>query len=182
MKRYFILLVLVLPLLIRCEKDKEKEEEINFDYSLVDLVNEYREGKGLDAIPVSKSLMKVALMHVEDLDANYEFGTNACSLHSWSDKGNWSSCCYTTDHAEKECMWDKPRELTTYTGNGYEIAAYASDEITIQQALNVWAASEEHKNVLENLGVWHVDWKAVGAARKGNYAVVWFGNEEDTIE
>ena len=50
-----------------------------------------------------------------------------CNLHSWSDKGPWSACCYTPDHAQAQCMWDKPSELTNYPGNGYEISAAGYD-------------------------------------------------------
>jgi hypothetical protein len=54
-----------------------------------------------------------------------------CNMHSWSDKGFnvWNSCCYTSDHAEAECMWDKPREITfgSFTGFGYENAAKSGE-------------------------------------------------------
>ena len=65
--------------------------------------------------------MYVAEAHVQDLSYNQPVG-GQCNMHSWSDRGSWSGCCYTDDHAASQCMWDKPRELTRYPGNGFEIA------------------------------------------------------------
>ena len=35
-----------------------------------------------------------------------------CNTHSWSANARWSACCYTRDHAQARCMWDKPREIS----------------------------------------------------------------------
>jgi hypothetical protein len=88
---------------------------------LYDILMQYRKEKGLPAIPLSPSLTTVAQAHVKDLVNNKPDNEN-CNAHSWSAKGKWSPCCYTPNHAESKCMWSKPKELTTYTGNGYEIA------------------------------------------------------------
>jgi hypothetical protein len=108
------------------------------EQKLYDLIMDYRKGKGLPSIPFSCSLTKVAQAHVKDLHLNKP-DQNTCNMHSWSSKGSWSSCCYTDDHAEAECMWDKPREMTDYEGNGYEIAfgSYGMDA-TAYMALSVW--------------------------------------------
>lgn len=88
---------------------------------LIDLVNAYRGEHGLPAIPASSSLCTVGQTHVEDLKTNAPHTQpGGCNLHSWSDAGTWTPCCYTPDHAQAQCMWNKPRELTVYPGNGYE--------------------------------------------------------------
>jgi hypothetical protein len=150
------------------------------DGTLFGEINAYRVQKGLQEIPMSKSLTKVAETHVKDLVENQPV-KGKCNMHSWSDKGNWTVCCYTDDHAAAACMWSKPRELTTYKGNGYEIAAWYSIDITPEMALKLWKGSTGHNNVILNKDIWKdLEWKAMGAAIYKGYAVVWFGEETDT--
>ena len=147
---------------------------------LADLVNRYRVRSGLEKIPVSVSLTRVAEAHVLDLESNSPGGD--CDLHSWSDKGEWSACCYTSDHAKSRCMWDKPKEITQqrYNGNGYEVAAFSSGAMTAEGALDIWKESSDHQDVILNRGIWAENsWQALGAAVSAHYAVVWFGHEID---
>ena len=146
---------------------------------LYTIVMQYRKEKGLPAIPVSKSLNIVAKTHVIDLFNNKPTSEN-CNEHSWSSNGKWSSCCYTSDHAKAKCMWDKPRELTKYKGNGYEIAYWNSDEANAENALSGWKESPGHNAVIINKGVWKQQWNAIGIGIYRNYAVIWFGNESDS--
>jgi uncharacterized protein YkwD len=144
---------------------------------LYSLIMEYRNEKGLPRIALSKSLTKVAQIHVKDLNENFKEST-ICNMHSWSNKGNWTACCYTSDHAQAQCMWNKPRELTTYRGNGYEIS-YGSwgAPVNAQGALAGWKSSSGHNAVIINSGIWKDDWNAIGIGLSGGYAVVWFGKE-----
>jgi len=145
---------------------------------LYDLIMEYRKTKGLPVIPYSKSLSKVAKIHVRDLQASPPSGR--CNMHSWSGGGPWSAGCYTPDHALAKIMWDKPRELTRYAGDGFEIAAAYSARMTADVALSCWQGSQPHNNVILNRGMWDdVEWKAIGIGICGNYSVVWFGKETD---
>ncbi|HLO90499.1 MAG TPA: CAP domain-containing protein [Lentimicrobium sp.] len=154
------------------------------EVKLASLINEYRKTKKLPAIPLSASLSYVARLHVQDLENNFKSGSR-CNLHSWSDKGNWSSCCYTDDHKRAACMWDKPRELTGYKGDGYEIAYfsnfdYASDDEFVEDALKGWKSSRGHNEIIINAGKWlTAEWKAMGVAVYGDYTVVWFGEISD---
>ena len=100
-------------------------------------------------------------------------------MHSWSKKGKWEVCCYTDDHAKAQCMWNKPRELTRYKGNGYEIAAGMGNA---QDALDGWKHSVHHNNVIINKDIWKTKWEAIGIGIYGNYAVVWFGHETDVAK
>ncbi|MEK8020269.1 MAG: PKD domain-containing protein [Candidatus Parabeggiatoa sp.] len=149
---------------------------------LYELVNAYRAENGLPAIPFSNSLTYVAQTHVKDLQNHPPSGT--CNMHSWSSNGAWSSCCYTSDHAQAQCMWDKPRELTPYPGNGYENAYGGSSGYiaTAQGALAGWKNSSGHNAVILNQNTWNnVTWQALGVGIYQSYAVLWFGKEVDPI-
>ena len=147
---------------------------------LVMQVNAHRLEQGLAAIPLSASLTRVAQAHVRDLEASHPAG--ACNAHSWSDRGDWTPCCYTADHAQAQCMWDKPREITrgAYPGNGFEIAFWTSGRVNPDEAMNRWKASPGHHGVMLNQGVWAGSrWRAIGVAVSAHYAVVWFGEEAE---
>lgn len=148
------------------------------EQTLYQLLNQYRAQYGLAAIPASPSLTLVAQTHAKDLDANPPSGS--CNLHSWSNNGSWTGCCYTSDHAQAQCMWNKPSELTSYPGYGFEISAYSS-AMNAQNALNMWKSSSGHNAVMINQGTWaNTTWKAVGVGIYRNYAVIWFGRETDS--
>lgn len=150
---------------------------------LYNIIMQYRKEKGLSQIPLSFSLTHVAQTHVKDL-VNNKPDVGNCNTHSWSSNGPWSACCYTSDHAQSELMWSKPRELTTYNGNGYEIACGSngccSDFImTADYALASWKKSSAHNAVIINQGIWDDKWNAIGIGLYKGFAVVWFGNEID---
>ncbi|HOX81509.1 MAG TPA: CAP domain-containing protein [Chryseolinea sp.] len=149
---------------------------------LYDMIMEYRESKGLETIPLSIKLTEVAQTHAQDLATNYVFDQdNKCNPHSWSKKGKWTSCCYTSDHKQASCMWKKPKEITGYTSNGYEIAYYSSSGANAQQGLDGWKVSPGHNPLLINLGSWsNVKWNAIGVGIYKEYGIVWFGEVADT--
>ena len=147
---------------------------------LLQLVNAYRVEHGLRSVPISPSLNAVAAAHVRDLEAHTP--TGQCNLHSWSPAGSWTPCCYTSDHKQARCMWDKPREITqgAYSGDGFEISAWSSDPMSPRQALESWKISPAHIGVVLNRGIWaSTTWQAMGGAVYGRYAVVWFGKAAD---
>ncbi len=146
------------------------------EMSLYNQVMQYRKQKGLSQIPLSKSLCIVAKTHVWDLSVNKPVKGD-CNLHSWSSKGKWTACCYTSDHKQAAKMWSKPSELTEYKGNGYEISASGVSAAT---ALEVWKKSSGHNQVIISGGIWAAHpWKAIGVGIQDGYAVIWFGEEED---
>ena len=75
-------------------------------------------------------------------------------------------------------MWSKPREITNYTGNGYEISAKYSGMISPETALNLWKNSPGHNQVMSTQGMWS-DLKTMGVSIDGHYAHVWFGSDAD---
>ncbi|MCF8361305.1 MAG: hypothetical protein K9G70_01645 [Prolixibacteraceae bacterium] len=172
--KHFVVILMIL-LLFGCKE--ETAEPI--DNSLYGLVNHYRQELNLSPVPYSLSLTIVAETHLDDLIQHYTLD-ETCNLHSWSENGNWTSCCYTSDHEQAACMWNKPRELTNYEGAGYEIVAYKSSGITAERALELWKNSNVHNNMISNQGKWaNIEWKAMGTAIRENYAVVWFGEEKE---
>jgi hypothetical protein len=152
---------------------------------LYKLINEYRAQKGLPEVKLSASLSFVAHIHARDQADNFKDG-NRCNMHSWSKNAAWSSCCYTPDHKKAKCMWDKPRELTNYQADGFEISfystyPYSSPEAFAKDILDGWKKSPGHNDVIINKKSWKdMKWKAIGIGVYGEYANVWFGSEEDT--
>ncbi|MBX9850383.1 MAG: CAP domain-containing protein [Cytophagaceae bacterium] len=153
------------------------EEELK----LYNLITEYRKQKKLPKIPLSKSLTFVAQTHSKDLMENKP--TGECNMHSWSNKGKWTSCCYTPDHKQSQCMWNKPSELTSYKSTGFEISYYYSKDVKAEGALESWKQSKGHNPVIINSGIWKdYKWNAIGIGIYKNYATVWFGTEVDKEE
>ena len=156
------------------------------EVKLYELIMEYRKANGLTKIHLSNSLTLVAQMHAKDLVENKPDLEKRCNAHSWSDQGSWSSCCYTADHKQSSCMWGKPRELTSYPGDGFEIAVGSSESafddyiITPQYALSAWKKSIHHDNVILNKSIWKSsNWNAIGVGIYKGFACVWFGREKD---
>ena len=149
------------------------------EYKIYEQLNAYRKQYKLPRIPLSASLTTVAQTHAKDLEINQPVKGN-CNLHSWSDKGTWSACCYTNDHANAKGMWGKPKELSSYPGDGYEIAYWQSDGANANAAISGWKKSPGHNNIMINRDIWKkLTWNACGIGLYGNYAVVWFGREND---
>lgn len=149
---------------------------------LYNLIMQYRSGFNLPRIPLSKSLTIVAQTHVKDL-AHNKPNVNGCNMHSWSPNGKWTPVCYTADHAQAKYMWSKPKELTSYKGDGFEIS-YGIDDANLyaeaEKAFISWKSSSGHNSVIINEGIWsNMQWNAIGIGIYKNYAVVWFGKEED---
>src|SRR6185503_20257055 len=110
---------------------------------------------------------------------NFDYN-NKCNPHSWSSKGNWSPCCYTSDHKQAKCMWDKPAEIAGYLSPGFEIAYYSSGGASAEEGLEGWKKSPAHNPPIINQGMWNkVSWKGIGIGIYKEYGVVWFGELED---
>ncbi len=149
------------------------------------LIMDYRKTMKLPNIPTSRSLTYVAQAHSKDLVENTP-EKGKCNMHSWSNKGNWKACCYTADHKRPSCMWGKPRELTDYSGDGYEIAAgydpgsSAEHDLSAEDALELWKNSSAHNAIIINKGIWKkTKWKAIGIGIYKGAATVWFGKVDD---
>jgi hypothetical protein len=80
-------------------------------------------------------------------------------------------------------MWDKPREITSYEGNGYEIGTNAPHVEEPEDALTAWQSSPPHDAVIVNEGDWSDhEWTAIGVGIYDGYAAAWFGERTDPAE
>ena len=147
------------------------------------MVNEYRQSKGLKPLKVSKSLTFVARTHNNDQNKYYSESWKdnrgiEANLHSWSNKGKWSPVMYTEDHKHQEGMWNKPKELTNFKVDGYEISAMSdfTREDAASRALNIWKRSSGHNAVITGLKHWNTI-SVMGVSINGGYADIWFADE-----
>ena len=151
-------------------------QELSADeQQLYELIMDYRKSMNLPSIPLSESLTYVAQTHSLDLVENRP-DQGKCNLHSWSEKGKWTACCYTSDHAEASCMWNKPKEISNYVYHGYEISCVGMSTLSPKEALDIWISSPPHYEVIINKGIWNDPWKAIGIGMHEGYATVWFGH------
>jgi hypothetical protein len=147
--------------------------------SLLRMLNTFRQSQGLQPLAPSKSLCYVAHVHALDL-YYYHPDRRPCSLHSWSEGGRWTACCYSDKDPKYGCMWNKPKELTNYKGKGYELAFMENDTVGPQEPYNMWTTHEVTSDILLNRGRWKTkSWKAIGVALYRGYALLWFGEEAD---
>ncbi|MGM0705125.1 MAG: CAP domain-containing protein [Bacteroidota bacterium] len=148
------------------------------EQALVDAVRSYRASQDLPEVPLSTGLTEVAQTHARDLANEAPHEESRCNLHSWSDEGSWSPCCYTDDHANASCMWEKPSELTDYSGSGYEISYSGPPDA--ERMMAQWKASPGHDAVMANRGQWSdFTWRAMGVGIAEGFAVIWFGRADD---
>ena len=142
-------------------------------------INQYRTEKELPLIKLSRALSYVARLHVQDLSNNHP-DTSICNLHSWSNKGSWTACCYQAYIPKQECMHHKPRELTNYTARGYELAFWDMIKAVPDSAIIVWQHTRESNDMLLSRNKWSdKTWRAIGIGIEGQYAVAWFGQRTD---
>ncbi len=151
----------------------------NTELKLYNMVNNYRKNNKLSDIPLSRSLCYIAKLHVFDLSNNNP-DTMDCNLHSWSDKGEWTECCYGREKINHTCMTSKPGELTNYQGKGYEIAFWESVDAEPENVIDLWKSSASSNDMMLSKGIWKgTVWKSLGVGIIKGYAVVWFGKEDD---
>ena len=150
---------------------------------LANAINAYRQQNGLPPVPITRALTHVAETHVRDLASSPK--RPGCNGHSWTERGAWTACCYTPDHAQAKCMWSKPAELTPFGGTGFEITVCQPGESTgyaldAKRALDLWKSSPLHNDVILNRESWKsVTWSAMGAGIIDSHASAWFAREPD---
>ncbi len=184
-KGLLLLAGMIVSLALAAQK-KKPEPTIPAEYcisteelELYRIINQYRFEKGLNVIPLSRSLSFVAYTHVRDLSRNRpDFAS--CNLHSWSNKGSWTACCYAKDPNRSQCMAGKPRELTRYKGDGQELILWENKRITPSEALQQWKELAPTNDILIKEGRWAgKNWQAMGVAMFEGYVSVWFGEMPD---
>lgn len=145
------------------------------------MINAHRVLNGLKEIPLSASLSYVARTHVIDLYTNHP-DTSICNLNSWSDKGSWTPCCHNKYVPQEECIRNKPKELTGYTGEGYELTYAEVFNTRADTVFKFWSTIDEANEFLLNEGRWEKkNWRAIGIGIYKSYAVVWMGQKTDAL-
>jgi cell division septation protein DedD len=146
---------------------------------LYNMINDMRRKNKLSLIPFSVSLSSVARIHIGDLILSRP-QDQGCSLHSWSASGSWTSCCNTKGTSGIQCMKLKPREITGYPGNGYELIYWGEDKATPADAAALWQEVGASSDMILSRGKWKgYQWKAMGVGIKDGYAVLWLGDKTD---
>ncbi len=172
----------VLPEPIEVERDYpeppmcfSKEEK-----ELYKALMQYRHEHHLPRLKVSEGLTQVAKLHCWDMEVAHP-DTGVCNMHSWSSgDARWSPCCYTSDHANAECIWNKVQEITGKPAVGYEISftcTGCTPEMMVEYAMKGWQSSPSHDNTILNKEIWEEPWAAIGLGITEHYATVWFSNE-----
>jgi uncharacterized protein YkwD len=186
MQNIFLIVFLFLAYFAHSQDGYKAQACVNDEeYRLYQLINQYRADHGLPAIELSASLCLVAGAHVWDLQMNHP-DQGRCNMHSWSDSGPWSACCYTEDHKRAQCVWSKPEEISGYDDYGYEVAYYSSWSVEDHSdmaaaALEGWKGSPGHDQIIRNRYSWkRMKWRSMGVGMFGNYVVVWFGEKTDS--
>lgn len=146
---------------------------------LVDIINGFRTENGMPEVKISRSLCYVADVHAKDLYFFYDERSGG-SMHSWSDKGRWNACLYQNPKTDGRCMHNKPSELTSYQGLGFELVYWDNTRNESQNAFKTWLETNDNRNLLLNEGKYVAfDWNAVGVRVFKGYVVVWFGTTSD---
>jgi hypothetical protein len=146
---------------------------------LFNMINDMRRQNKLTSIPLSLNLCKVAQTHIADL-IKWKPQEKGCSLHSWSGSGKWTSCCNTKEVFGIQCMKSKPREITGYLGDGYELIYWGEDNATPAEAADLWKQVGASSDMILSQAKWSgYQWQAIGVGIKSGYAVLWLGDAED---
>jgi len=142
-------------------------------------INLFRAENGEKTISNSISLNYVASLHANDLQENHP-DTSICNLSSWSDNGSWTSCCYNKYVPEPDCIWDKPKELTSFTYRGYELALYFEDSFNVDTVIQFIISSKPARDMLLANGRYkQKKWISMGASMSRNYISIWFAQKAD---
>ena len=145
------------------------------EYRLYELINQHRIDNGLPELSLSISLSFVATTHVADL-VNHHPDTSICNLNSWSNKGDWTSCCHNNYVPKSQCILDKPKELTNYRGEGHELAYWEPALVDPDSLLAFWESIDETNDFLLNENRWDkYKWRSIGVGILEGYAVIWVG-------
>ncbi len=175
--------LILFSLNLTAQKGPDKDFCISGDeISLFKFINQLRSGYEKSQVQLSASLSYVAKLHVTDLQNNNP-DTSICNSSSWSDKGDWTPCCYNKYVYNPDCMWNKPKELTTYTYRGYELVTYLEDGVSIDSIYQLWSDSKAVLDMILTRGAYSKKkWICGGLSISQNYVSLWFGQRKDRLK
>lgn len=149
------------------------------DNKLLESINQFLVENGKKDLDYSISLSYVAKLHVNDLLQNHP-DTSVCNLSSWSNKGEWTDCCYQKYVPNQDCMWEKPKELTSFKYRGYEMAFYFEEDFNSDTVMQLLLSSNAAIDMLLTKGDYSKkNWVCMGVALNNKYASIWFAQRAD---
>jgi len=176
---FFMLIILAFPSFARYNTNVSDTVAYGLSQDesiLFNMINDMRRQNKLPSIPLSNDLCIVAQTHIADLIKMKPL-EKGCSLHSWSGAGKWTACCNTKEVFGIQCMKSKPREITEYTGDGYELIYWGEDNANPAEAAELWRDVEASADMILSRAKWsNYQWKALGVGIKGGYAILWLGD------
>jgi|FLOH01.1.fsa_nt_gi hypothetical protein len=177
-----ILLTITMPFVTLSQKSLPDDFCISrMESVLFENINLLRDDYGMSKLQLSASLSYVANLHVNDLLTNNP-DTSVCNLSSWSNKGDWTPCCYTKYLHNPDCMWDKPKELTPYSFRGYELVTFFEEDFNVDSITNLWSDSKETLDMILMRGNYdNKKWICAGVGINENYVSIWFGQRKDRL-
>ncbi|MGI6342350.1 MAG: SPOR domain-containing protein [Bacteroidales bacterium] len=176
----FILILIIVFSFSELVAQSSKTSYTAGEREIFNQINLLRKNEKKSQLVLSDKLSYVAQLHITDLKDNYKSETG-CSLHSWSDKGNWSACCNAKNMEGINCMKVKPNEITGYEGLGFELIYWDNQRVNANEAVEMWTENQASKDMILCTGKWSsFDWKVMGVAMDDNYAIIWFGNRLET--
>lgn len=187
LKNYFrIFFITIFTLCILGTLQSQNYKQIPDDFcisgmekQLFESINIFLVENGKRTLELSKSLSYVAKTHINDLQQNHP-DTSICMLSSWSDKGDWTPCCYNAYVHDPDCMWDKPKELTNFKYRGYEIALFFEEEFNADTVMQLLYSSNSVLDMLLTKGDYlSKKWVSMGIGINENYTSIWFAQRND---
>merc|ERR1712029_1295260 len=113
---------------------------------------------------------------INDERKRYGYKPLKCDLHSWFGE---HACCYTRDHNNGGCVWNKPYELSKWDKReGYEISHATSGQVSAKGAFNGWKRSPGHYALIRPSNGYWKDLDTVGCWWEKHFANCWFATEE----
>jgi hypothetical protein len=151
----------------------------NDEHQLFENINVFLAENGKKKLSLSKSLSFVAKTHINDLQINHP-DTSICNLSSWSDNGNWTSCCYNSYVPNPDCMWNKPKELTNFKYRGYEMVLFFEDEFNPDSIMQLlYSSNNALAMLLAKDDYSSKKWICMGVGINENYTSIWMAQRAD---
>jgi len=186
--RYYFLrfFITIITLFILGTLQSQNNRQIPDDFcisgeenQLFESINIFLTENGKKPLQLSKSLSYVAKTHIADLKQNNP-DTSICNLSSWSNNGEWTACCYNSYVPNPDCMWDKPKELTSFQYRGYELALYFEEEFNTDTIMQLLYSSNRVLDMLLTKGEYSAKkWVCMGIGINENYTSIWFAQRTD---
>jgi hypothetical protein len=135
----------------------------------------------LGELQLSPSLSYVAKTHLNDIRLHSK-DQHGCNLNSWSNKGNWTACCFNGKQKDLELMTTKPNEIAGFRGKGYEIVIMAKKGASAKNLTDLWLDATMTQEFILNAGQGSSrNWQSMGISIYHGFASIWLSEMPDRI-